>query len=613
MKKNKIMKVVATLGLALSLATTSIAPAYAAPRYDSVSISYKNTNVSSLFAGLFSRLICNRFGHTYGKGEEVKAPTYREEGVAKFTCIFCGFTKEEAIDKLVCEDHDWVEVELVECTGAGGEHGYWKDECSICGEVSEGIIHSYSYEHRELVKEGSETEHAIYAYPCEICGEVEEWEEHEYDFDNPVVVKEATETECATLKFFCKLCDDSYEEVTHEFDSVNIPATEEQDGLYEYKCLHCGYSIYSEVDHYFDYNNTKVLLEATEGQDGIEELKCLNCDEICERPIHYFDYENKELVDGPGEYTCAEYKVKCMNCEVEENCFDYHEYETEYTESNEEHDGTGKCYCVKCGTVTSEWTNHYLDSNSRVVIEEANGAHGIEEYSCKNCGEKIQLPLCDFDFENAVRVDDEYEGGCGKSIAKCKYCESTYTYSNHDFEYVYEKATEEADGYGASVCTKCGAVAYRYPVHWIDYENVVIIEEAAPGKHELVEGKCIHCDYTDRWEKHVYDHENPEIIKPGDDSECNTYRIHCLGCEEAYEYTGLHDIQTYEIPASTANAHRELVTGCVKCGFTGSGMIIHEYDYDNVVLVSEDENGVKTYRAFCSVPECEEYEEYTEE
>lgn len=486
MKKGKLLKSIATLGLAVSLATSSAAPAYAAPREYQCVTECKQVNVGKLLTGLVSRIVCNTFGHTYNRGVVVTEPTYKEEGTKKFTCYICGKVKNEPIAKLVCFDHDWVEVEYAECSET--EHGYWKDECSICGEVSEGISHFYDSEGKVLVKEATETEHAIYSYPCMICGEREEWEEHIFDFNNPEVIPSEAGSECSmTYSYPCTLCDE-------------------------------------------------VLLD----------------------PWHYFEYECVETTEGM--------------------------------------DGCEKYTCKKCGFSKEENAVHYFDWDTYVVVSEPNGQHGVANVTCLNCGAIENLDVCEFDYDNAVIIESE-GNGCERIIAKCKYCESTVEEVNHNYEYFKEEATEGHDGIYGTRCTKCGDILYSdvmhgyvlfeeeatedhdgisevkcigcgeiistYVNHYYDYDNPTIIEEAAPGKHEIVEVKCKHCDESITYDRHVYDYDNQELVSEAHDGECAVIRTHCMGCDEYYDSVTHHYVLVSEEETTAGTIYKYI---CENCG-----------------------------------------------
>ena len=73
--------------------------------------------------------------HVWNEGKETKAPTCLEEGEKTFTCLLCGETRKEPLEKA---DHVWDEgVETLT------EEGVKTFTCTVCGETkTEAIIGS---------------------------------------------------------------------------------------------------------------------------------------------------------------------------------------------------------------------------------------------------------------------------------------------------------------------------------------------------------------------------------------------------------------------------------------------------------------------------------------
>ena len=93
--------------------------------------------------------------HYWDKGVETKAPTCKEAGIKTFTCIVCGDSYTEEIEKLITHSYDaGVETKAPTCKEAGiktftctvcddsyteeieknSEHSYTDGVCAVCGE-----------------------------------------------------------------------------------------------------------------------------------------------------------------------------------------------------------------------------------------------------------------------------------------------------------------------------------------------------------------------------------------------------------------------------------------------------------------------------------------------
>lgn len=148
--------------------------------------------------------------HNWSSGKVTQKPTCKDEGEMTYTCITCGGTKTEPIDKTT--DHvygDWA--------SDGEQH---KHACSVCSK-EETAAHNWNS--GKVTKEPTCKDEGEKTYNCTDCGEVktevvEKSESHgEADIRNAV---EATETSDGyTGDTYCTVCGEKIA------DGKVIPAT----------------------------------------------------------------------------------------------------------------------------------------------------------------------------------------------------------------------------------------------------------------------------------------------------------------------------------------------------------------------------------------------------
>ena len=151
--------------------------------------------------------------HSWGEGEQTKAPTCTEEGEMTYTCSVCGQTKTEAI--LPAGEHsygDGVQTKAPTC----GEDGEMTYTCSVCGD-------SYT-EAIDATGEHSYDDTGV----CTVCGESKPSEA-------PLVVENwnIVLSDDIGLNFVLSLSEGDEVKVSVDGEEVPVELTQNEDGTYQ--------------------------------------------------------------------------------------------------------------------------------------------------------------------------------------------------------------------------------------------------------------------------------------------------------------------------------------------------------------------------------------------
>ena len=252
--------------------------AYCKTNYENIEISENDTTIHT---------------HIWDAGKITTAPTCTTTGIKTYTCMSCGATKNENVDKI---EHDYdCETNQATCT----EDGYTKYTCKYCGysyqyitEYAIGHIYEYisngdgtHYQHcsrcgyktmnQECIKINNGSD-----YVCRYC---------DYVFPQRVTTTiESNSTETTSKKddesTKVSLTDTSNTSAsettvhTHTWDAGKITTapTCTTTGIKTYTCTSCGATRNENVDKTEHYYN-KIVIPATSTNEGYTIYECNNC------------------------------------------------------------------------------------------------------------------------------------------------------------------------------------------------------------------------------------------------------------------------------------------------------------------------------------------------
>lgn len=224
-------------------------------------------------------------GHTEGDWIIDSAANCETDGKKHKECTICGKTVlEETMDAVGHDYGDWiVDVEPTEDT-----QGHKYRECANCGEKIEEDVevlpsHTHSYIERDRVDSTCTTEGHV-TYCCEECGD---------EYTIPVNKKDHTPGEW----------------------QIEIPATEEADGLEVQKCTACktllNTRVMDKLEHTHQYRESRKNPTCTE--DGYVKLECA-CGDSTITVLSATGHQYGEaIVEQP---TCTEAGKSTIICEI---------------------------------------------------------------------------------------------------------------------------------------------------------------------------------------------------------------------------------------------------------------------------------------------------------
>ena len=538
--------------------------------------------------------------HTWDDGVVTTAATCKNTGIMTYTCLDCGETKTEIIDKDAENHAGGTEVRGAKEPGCG-EDGYTGDTyCKGCGAKLSGgeaieKTGAHSWDAGTITKPATCRAEGIMTYTCTVCGE-QKTESIAKDPANHVgrtEVRNAKDPTCGedgyTGDTYCKACgakltDGEAIEKTgeHSWDAgtVTKPATCKAEGIMTYTCTVCGEqkteSIAKDPANHVGRTEVRNAKDPTCGEDGYTgDTYCKACG---------VKLSGGEAIEKTGEHTwddgtvtkpatCSAEGVMTYTCSV---CGEQktesiakdpanHVGKTEVRNAREAtcgEDGyTGDTYCKGCGAKLSggeaiEKTGEHTWDDGTVTKPATCGAEGVMTYTCAVCGEKktesiAKDPANHFgeteirNAKDATCGEDGYTGdiyckGCGAKLSGGEAIEKTGEHTWDDGT-LTKAATCSSEGVKTYTCTVCGEQKTESVAK--DPANHVAETEVKNAK----EATCGEDGYT------------------GD--------IYCKGCGaklsggEAIEKTVVHswDVGTLTKPA-TCKAEGIMTYTCTVCG-----------------------------------------------
>ncbi len=345
--------------------------------------------------------------HSFDSGKVTKEPTCKEEGIRTYTCIKCGYTKTETINKT--DKHTAVADAAVEatCTKEGKTEG---SHCSVCGTVivEQKIIPAKGHDNNVVIKPATCKEEGEKIYTCKVCGftEREVIDKTDHSYDSGKVTKEPTCKEEGIKTYTCEVCGYTKTETIDKTDKhtpvadAAVEATCTKEGKTEGShCKVCGTVIVEQKTvPAKGHDNNVVIKLATCKEEGEKIYTCKVCGftktEVIDKVDHV--WVDKEIILEP---TCTEKGSKivgCLNCDTTK-------------------------------TETIPEIGHLF--NEGKIIKEAT-CNSVEEvlYTCTVCEETYVATL------NALEHEYTYkDNGNGTHTVTCVNCKESYV-ENHDYK-----------------------------------------------------------------------------------------------------------------------------------------------------------------------------------
>ena len=266
--------------------------AYCKTNYENIEISENDTTIHT---------------HIWDAGKITTAPTCTTTGIKTYTCMSCGATKNENVDKI---EHDYdCETNQATCT----EDGYTKYTCKYCG-YSYQYITEYAIGHiYEYISNGDGTHYQH----CSRCG---------YKTMNQECIKINNGSD-----YVCRYCDYVFpQRVTTTIESNSTETTSKKDDESTKVSLTdtSNTSASETTVHTHTWDAGKITTAPTCTTTGIKTYTCMSCgatrNENVDKTEHYF---NKTVI--PATSVNEGYTIyECNNC--------HYSYITDYTKKLEE-------------------------------------------------------------------------------------------------------------------------------------------------------------------------------------------------------------------------------------------------------------------------------------
>ncbi|MBE6580281.1 MAG: leucine-rich repeat domain-containing protein [Ruminococcaceae bacterium] len=202
-----------------------------------------------------------RVAHAWNSGEITTPATHTAEGVKTYTCVDCGETRTEAVDKTPV--HSFGGWQKDSAT-------HHKRDCA-CGEV-ERVAHAWNS--GEITTPATHTAEGVKTYTCVDCGEtrteaVDKTPAHSFgEWQKDSATHHKRSCACGEV-----------EHVAHawNYGEITTPATHTAEGVKTYTCVDCGAEILQSLEKSdaHQYGEWAVVKEATTKEAGIKERSCV--------------------------------------------------------------------------------------------------------------------------------------------------------------------------------------------------------------------------------------------------------------------------------------------------------------------------------------------------
>lgn len=510
----------------------------------------------------------------YDNPEIVKAPTYKDTGIARYTCTVCGVTKDVVIEA-AC-DHQLKEHKRVEatCTDAGSIE-YW--ECTVCGKY----FTTKNADVEVAKKKDGKYETAIPA-KGHTKGDLKGH-------------KEPTCTEAGYNEYECSVCKKLYREEIkakgHSYAKVptfSSPATCTTWGFDVYACTVCGmtkeiestpplgHTGYDEKNKAGNYvSKDRKEASATCTQNGKRTWKCGRCNAELSEAIPALGHETKTVKVAA---TCKRHNYEFTYC----------------TRPGCDGEFASEGFTYANGVVTSEKDNLTYDVtvNGNVV---------------KVLSFKLGTDALNPDNHKFIVVEEVVEPTCTESGLALKYCEYCNAYETssvpakgHKWS---EKPTESVEancitptGYDEYTCETCHATERRNVTTYtykMQYNSLDEAQKAHPGMGKASEiyreGDCEHlgllkyrCGGCGKdifvVQEGTGEGHKPKVTKKAQDPTCtkdgNTEEVICSVCEQTLKKSEVkkalgHDyVNVPAVPATCTKGGVSAYRYCKRCNDT---------------------------------------------
>ena len=518
--------------------------------------------------------------HNFNNGTVTASATCTEDGVRTYTCLTCGQTKTQSINKLghtftneidlgmvdnlpytvkycstcdklvsykgdaviefdeddtICElHHNYTLVEWGDpptCTSSSIVHF----ECVICGYDLIKNYDALGHIKGNIYKEnGNNTHHYSYCQR-ENCGQ-KYYIAHSFDYTNPVIT--SINGSLCNLRYHYTCSECGYvktQDVTkHDMDDGVIiqNATCTENGVMKYSCKNCSYYENEDIDP-LGHNFGNYVLTGTNPNDPCEHLgTCTRCDATDKKTIHDFG----EWVSTNNPNVPCEYKRECSRCH-EYYVAIRHEYGNWIVDKSPTctESGVRHRICSVCSDVETE-TIHALGHLSYTVVklQPTCTEDGYYNSYCSRCGVYLGggvIQKLGHNFETNLK--DDYTANATQHWHDCTRCNYECCRDEHSFELKYYVEETVVDG----------TTSYKH----VFYEECTVCGYGGMEGYKKVVGQIIHPHHNDV----IIDPVLPTCTEPGYGP-----GVKCLTCNE----------YIFEPAVLSALGHNFVDSVCTRCG-----------------------------------------------
>ena len=399
---------------------------------------------------------------SFDEGKVTLEPSHFEEGIKTYTCIVCGRTKEEKLEKTKAHEFSGWGPSILE-----DKH----ERVCNCGEKE---VESCSYDEGVVTKDATHTAEGIKTYTCTVCGrtkedKIEKLPGHEFGKWTPSSEADKHERSCPCNQKEVESC--SYDEGVKD----------EETKLITYTCTVCGRTKEEKIE---EPEGIIIVINggtaSFEGKDTVTSDSALYGENANVYIAQANDVVNVSLKDVEGR--TFKYWVSATGTIIPDEDFSILVFRSGYY------------YPVFEDTDSSDFTN-------RVKIFEGNCEEG-NLYMSKNAKGDVKYEL---EFENgghhAFNDVEQHNEQYHKLV--CNICSEVIYEAHNENDYTLVKeATHTEEGLMKYECS-CGFEwTENIPItdeHSVDYDDWDIVEESKNGKYGKYRVYCRYCDYYEEY------------------------------------------------------------------------------------------------------------------
>lgn len=261
------------------------------PYKEHIMIEYEQNNL----AGHIGKCSCgyvDYFSHTVESWDVIKEPTCTETGIMVGNCIYCGYEKEEIVDK---KEHDLGVTKVIAeatCTSTGLTQRKCLDCDYVLSTETEMLKHELGLTDIKLEATCNNIGYGI--SKCLHCNYEQrvEFEMLEHVTTDVSIIEATCSTDGIHITK-CINCDKEFKELLPKLNHISgewiisKEATCKEAGLRSRKCSLCNIILEEIEIPKLEHNPTQLALvrKPTCSLEGLKQIKCLNCNEVLEEEL----------------------------------------------------------------------------------------------------------------------------------------------------------------------------------------------------------------------------------------------------------------------------------------------------------------------------------------